>query len=157
MSGSVNKVILIGNLGKDPEIRHTKDGKPIASFSIATSEKWTDKNTGEKKESTDWHNIVVFNEGLAGVVQKYVKKGSKVYVEGQLKTRKWTDKEGHERYTTEVILQGFDAKMVMVGGSEGSGNRPTPNLGDNGAQSGYGVSSHTYPYQDSHIDDTIPF
>jgi single-strand DNA-binding protein len=117
---SLNKVTLIGNLGKAPEIRKTQSGKPIASFSIATSESWKDKQTGEKKEKTEWHNIVVFNEGLAGVVERYVKKGSKVYIEGALQTRKWQDKDGHDRYTTEVVLQGYSGALIMLDGRNNS-------------------------------------
>jgi single-strand DNA-binding protein len=121
MAGSVNKVILIGNLGKDPEIRRTQDGRPIASFSVATSEQWRDRNTGERKERTEWHNIVVFNEGLCKVVENYLRKGSKVYIEGQLQTRKWQDKEGNDRYTTEVVLQGFNSTLTMLDGPSGRG------------------------------------
>src|ERR1044072_7443678 len=115
MSGSVNKVILIGNLGADPEIRRTQDGKPIANLRLATSESWRDKNTGERKEKTEWHRVVIFNDGLTKIAEQYLKKGSKVYVEGQLQTRKWTDKDGHEKYSTEIVLQAFDAKLVMLG------------------------------------------
>ena len=117
---SLNKVMLIGHLGKDPEIRKTQDGRSVANFSLATSESWKDKNTGEKKEKTDWHNVVVFNEGLAGVIEKYVKKGSKIYVEGKLQTRKWQDKDGSDRYTTEVILQNFDGKIILLDGKNSS-------------------------------------
>jgi single-strand DNA-binding protein len=116
MSGSVNKVILIGNLGKDPEIRHTQDGKGIVSFSIATTESWRDKSSGERKEKTEWHRIVVFNEGIAKVAEQYLKKGSTIYVEGSLQTRKWTDKDGVEKYTTEVVLQAFSGVLTMLGG-----------------------------------------
>ncbi len=122
MAGSVNKVILIGNLGRDPEIRRTQDGRPIANFSIATSESWRDKNSGERKEKTEWHRIVCFNEGLCKVIENYVKKGSKVYVEGQLQTRKWTDKDGVEKYSTEVVLQGFNGTLTMLDG-RGDGRR----------------------------------
>lgn len=111
---SVNKVILIGNVGKDPEIRSTQDGREIANLSIATSESWKDKNTGERKEKTEWHRISIFNEGLVGVVKNYVKKGSKLYIEGQLQTRKWTDKDGVEKYSTEVVLQNFGGTLVML-------------------------------------------
>jgi single-strand DNA-binding protein len=125
MSGSVNKVILIGNVGKDPEIRRTQDGKPIANLSIATSETWRDKNTGERKEKTEWHRIVVFNEGLCKVVEQYVKKGSKLYVEGALQTRKWTDQSGVEKYSTEVVLQGFGGALTMLD-SKSSESRDEP-------------------------------
>lgn len=114
MSGSINKVILIGNLGRDPEIRRTQDGKPIANLAIATSESWRDKNSGERKEKTEWHRVVIFSEGLCKVAEQYLKKGSKVYLEGQLQTRKWQDKDGVEKYTTEVVLQGFGGTLVML-------------------------------------------
>lgn len=113
---SVNKVILIGNLGSDPEIRATKDGKEIANLTLATSETWKDRNTGERKEKTEWHRVVIFSEGLVNVVKNYLKKGAKVYVEGQLQTRKWADKDGQEKYSTEVVLQGFNATLVMLSG-----------------------------------------
>ena len=116
MAGSVNKVILVGNLGKDPEIRRTQDGRPIANLSIATSESWRDKNTGERKEKTEWHRVVIFSEGLAKIAEQYLKKGSKVYVEGQLQTRKYTDKDGNEKYSTEVVLQGFNSALTMLDG-----------------------------------------
>jgi single-strand DNA-binding protein len=124
MAGSVNKVILIGNLGADPEIRRTQDGRPIANLRLATSETWRDRNTGERKERTEWHRVVIFNENLCKVVEQYVKKGSKVYVEGQLQTRKWQDQSGQDRYSTEVVLQGFNAQLTMLdraGGGGGSG------------------------------------
>ena len=120
MAGSLNKVMLIGNLGRDPEIRHTQDGKPIATMSIATSESWRDKNSGERKERTEWHRIVVFNEHLAKIVEQYLKKGATIYVEGQLQTRKYTDKDGVEKYSTEVVLQ-FDGKLTMLGGKKADG------------------------------------
>ena len=126
MSGSVNKVILLGNLGRDPEIRSMQSGKKMASFSVATSKRWKDRNTQEQKESTSWHNIVVFNEGLVDVIEKYVKKGSKVYVEGELSTRKYQDKDGNDRYTTEVVLQGFNSTLTMLG---------SPNSGPSNDQS----------------------
>lgn len=116
---SVNKVILIGNLGKNPEIRKTQNGSDVASFSIATSEQWKDKNTGEKKTKTEWHNIVVFQSGLISVIKNFVKKGTKVYLEGSLQTRKWTDKNNTERYSTEVILQGFNSNFTILGSQQG--------------------------------------
>jgi single-strand DNA-binding protein len=116
MSGSVNKVILIGNLGDDPSIRHTNDGRPIANLRIATSESWRDKGTGERKEKTEWNSVVIFSEGLCKIAEQYLRKGSKVYLEGQLQTRKWTDKDGNDRYSTEVVLQGFNATLVMLDG-----------------------------------------
>jgi single-strand DNA-binding protein len=114
MSGSINKVILVGNLGKDPEIRHTSDGAKIASFSIATSEVWKDRTTGERKDRTEWHRIVVFNEKLSEIIEKYVKKGSKVYLEGQLQTRKWTDNNGQDRYSTEVVLSRYKGELTLL-------------------------------------------
>lgn len=111
---SVNKVVLVGNLGADPEIRRTQDGRAIANLRLATSDKWTDKNTGEVREKTEWHRVVIFNEGLAKIAEKYLRKGSKVYVEGALQTRKWTDKDNIERYSTEVVLQGYHAQLVML-------------------------------------------
>ena len=124
MAGSVNKVILIGNVGADPEIRRTQDGRPIANLRIATSETWRDRNSGERREKTEWHNVVVFNEGLCKVVEQYVKKGAKLYIEGQLQTRKWQDQTGNDRYTTEVVLQGFNSTLTMLDGrGEGGGER----------------------------------
>jgi single-strand DNA-binding protein len=123
MAGSVNKVILIGNLGKDPEIRRTQDGRPIANLSVATSESWRDKATGERKEKTEWHRVVIFNEGLCKIAEQYLKKGAKVYLEGQLQTRKWQDKDGQDKYSTEVVLQGFNSQLTMLdtrGGGGGS-------------------------------------
>jgi single-strand DNA-binding protein len=123
MAGSVNKVILIGNLGADPEIRRTNDGRPIANLRIATSESWRDKTTGERKEKTEWHRVVIFNEGLCKIAEQYLKKGSKVYIEGQLQTRKWQDQSGQDRYSTEVVLQGFNSALTMLdgrGGGQGS-------------------------------------
>ena len=115
MAGSLNKVILIGNVGKDPEIRTTNDGREIASFSLATGESWKDRATGERKERTEWHRIVVFNEGLIGVIKNYVQKGSKLYLEGNLQTRKWQDQEGKDRYTTEVVLQNYTGNLTLLG------------------------------------------
>jgi single-strand DNA-binding protein len=120
MAGSVNKVILVGNLGKDPEIRRTQDGRPIANLRIATSETWRDKTTGERREKTEWHSVVVFNEGLCRVVEQYLKKGAKVYIEGSLQTRKWQGQDGQDRYTTEVVLQGFNSVLTMLD-ARGSG------------------------------------
>src|SRR5690554_3911155 len=122
MAGSVNKVILVGNLGADPEIRRTQDGRPIANLRIATSESWRDRNTGERREKTEWHRVVVFNEGLCKVIEQYLKKGAKVYIEGALQTRKWTDQSGQERYSTEVVLQGFNSTLTMLDGRSGGGS-----------------------------------
>ena len=121
MAGSVNKVILVGNLGKDPEIRRTQDGRPIANLSVATSVPWRDKATGERKEKTEWHRVVIFNEGLCKVAEQYLKKGAKVYIEGALQTRKWTDQSGAEKYSTEVVLQGFNSTLTMLDGRGGGG------------------------------------
>src|SRR3954451_13688844 len=124
MAGSVNKVILIGNLGADPEIRRTQDGRPIANLRVATSENWRDKATGERRERTEWHRVVIFNEPLCRIAEQYLKKGAKIYLEGQLQTRKWTDQQGQERYSTEVVLQGFNAQLTMLdraGGGADSG------------------------------------
>ncbi|MBB3138350.1 single-strand DNA-binding protein [Rhizobium pisi] len=122
MAGSVNKVILVGNVGADPEIRRTQDGRPIANLRIATSETWRDRNSGERREKTEWHTVVVFNEGLCKVVEQYVKKGAKLYIEGQLQTRKWQDQQGQDRYSTEVVLQGFSSTLTMLDGrGEGGG------------------------------------
>jgi single-strand DNA-binding protein len=129
MSGSVNKAILVGNLGKDPEIRRTQDGKPIANLTIATSESWRDKSSGERKEKTEWHRVVIFNEGLCNIAEQYLKKGAKVYVEGALQTRKWKDKDGVEKYSTEVVLQGFNSSLAMLdsrGGGEAQSDQPAP-------------------------------
>jgi len=137
MAGSVNKVILIGNVGADPEIRRTQDGRPIANLRIATSETWRDRNSGERREKTEWHNVVVFNEGLCKVVEQYVKKGAKLYIEGALQTRKWQDQTGNDRYTTEVVLQGFNSTLTMLDGrGEGGGERRGG--GDFGGSSNYG-------------------
>jgi single-strand DNA-binding protein len=146
MAGSVNKVILIGNLGADPEIRRTQDGRPIANLRIATSETWRDKNSGERKEKTEWHSVVIFNEGLCKVAEQYLKKGSTVYVEGQLQTRKWQDQSGADRYSTEVVLQGFNGNLTMLGGrGDGGGASRGGNDfggadygGGGGYDSGYG-------------------
>ncbi len=121
MAGSDNKVILVGNLGRDPEVRFSQDGKKIVNFSIATTESWKDKNTGEKREKTEWHRIVVFSEGLAGIAERFLKKGSKVYIEGSLQTRKWTGNDGVEKYSTEVVLQGFNSTLTMLDGRGDSG------------------------------------
>lgn len=139
MAGSVNKVIIVGNVGKDPELRSTQDGRRIANFSIATSETWRDKASGERKERTEWHRIVVFNDSLADIVEKYVHKGSKLYVEGALQTRKWTDQQGQERFSTEVVLQVFRGQIVLLGDS-GNGNRAPPA----DSADDYGTSTPSY-------------
>jgi len=137
MAGSLNKVMLIGNLGKDPEVRTFQNGGKVCNFSIATSESWKDRNTGERQEKTEWHNVAIFNEGLAGVAERYLKKGSKVYVEGQLQTRKWTDQNGNDRYTTEVVLRGPNAVMTMLDGAPGGGGMGGGG-GGGGRSGGYG-------------------
>ncbi len=150
MAGSVNKVILVGNLGADPEIRRMQDGRSIANLRIATSETWRDKNTGERKEKTEWHQVAIFSEGLCKVVESYLRKGSKVYLEGQLQTRKWQDQNGNDRYSTEVVLQGFNCNLTMLDnaqGSEGSGGRPQQRS-EPQQQGGFGGGQ---------IDDEIPF
>ncbi len=178
MAGSVNKVILVGNLGADPEIRRTQDGRPIANFSIATSESWRDKNTGERREKTEWHRIVCFNEGLCKIIEQYVKKGSKLYIEGQLQTRKWQDQSGQDKYTTEVVLQGFNGNLTMLdsrneggggygGGQSGGGDYGGggqiggPSGGQGGGQGGGygggGQSGGGFPGGGGDMDDEIPF
>ena len=164
MAGSVNKVILVGNLGKDPEIRRTQDGRPIANLSIATSETWRDKNSGERKEKTEWHRVVIFNEGLCKVAEQYLKKGAKVYIEGALQTRKWTDQAGVEKYSTEVVLQGFNSTLTMLDGRSGGGGgsfgeEPGGDFGSSGPVS----SAPRRPVaaggggRNSDMDDEIPF
>lgn len=145
MAGSVNKVILVGNLGRDPEIRQTQDGMKIANFSLATSESWKDKVTGERKEKTEWHRVVVMNEHIVNVVEQYVKKGSKLYVEGQLQTRKWTDQAGLERYTTEIIIGRFKGEINILDNKSGN-------------NSSYDSTPDAYPdHANSAIDDEPPF
>ncbi|MCP3370729.1 single-stranded DNA-binding protein [Bradyrhizobium cajani] len=163
MAGSVNKVILVGNLGKDPEIRRTQDGRPIANLSVATSETWRDKATGERKEKTEWHRVVIFNEGLAKVAEQYLKKGAKVYVEGALQTRKWTDQSGVEKYSTEVVLQGFNSTLTMLDGRGGGGGSFGEEPGGDFGSSGPVSSAPRRPVaaggggRNSDMDDDIPF
>jgi single-strand DNA-binding protein len=164
MAGSVNKVILVGNLGKDPEIRRTQDGRPIANLSVATSETWRDRATGERKEKTEWHRVVIFNEGLAKVAEQYLKKGAKVYVEGQLQTRKWTDQSGAEKYTTEVVLQGFNSNLTMLDGRGGGGSFGGDDMGGGSDFGASGPSSSPAPRRavpagarNNDMDDDIPF
>ncbi|KJC35759.1 single-stranded DNA-binding protein [Bradyrhizobium sp. LTSP885] len=166
MAGSVNKVILVGNLGKDPEIRRTQDGRPIANLSIATSETWRDKGTGERKEKTEWHRVVIFNEGLCKVAEQYLKKGAKVYIEGQLQTRKWTDQSGVEKYSTEVVLQGFNSSLTMLDGRSGGGGSFSDDSGGGDFGSAGPVSSAPRRAvaagggagaRNSDMDDDIPF
>src|SRR5512143_1896637 len=168
MAGSVNKVILVGNLGKDPEIRRTQDGRPIANLSVATSETWRDKATGERKEKTEWHRVVVFNEGLCKVIEQYVKKGAKVYIEGALQTRKWQDKDGQDRYSTEVVLQGFNSQLTMLdgrsggAGSSGGDFGSSDDFGSGGTSGGSGGGQRRQPAmagggRNNDMDDEIPF
>lgn len=138
MAGSVNKVILIGNLGADPDIKRTQDGRPIANLSVATSESWRDKNSGERREKTEWHRVVIFNEGLCKIAENYLKKGSKVYIEGQLQTRKWTDQSGQDKYSTEVVLQGFNGNLTMLDGRNEGGGGGGGRGGDYGGGGGGG-------------------
>ena len=166
MAGSVNKAILIGNLGQDPEIRETHGGKQIANFSVATNERWKDRATGERRERTEWHRVTVFNEGLVRVVEKYVRKGSKVYLEGQIQTRKWTDRNtGQDRFSTEIVLQGFNAQLQMLDSrsSDGyQGGQPEGGYGGQGTRPG-GHASEPYgggqgtadEFGDG--DDEVPF
>ena len=162
MAGSVNKVILVGNIGRDPEIRSTQDGMRIANLSLATSETWRDKNSGERKEKTEWHRVAVFNERLVEVIEKYVKKGAKLYIEGQLQTRKWTDKDGQDRYTTEVVLGRFNGQLTMLDGRSGGGG--SFGADDQGGDFGAGGPSSAAPRRavaagarNSDMDDDIPF
>jgi len=174
MAGSVNKVILIGNLGADPDIKRTQDGRPIANLSIATSESWRDKNSGERREKTEWHRVVIFNEGLCKIAESYLKKGSKVYIEGALQTRKWTDQSGQDKYSTEVVLQGFNGNLTMLdgrnegggGGSGGGGGRGGDYGGggdfgggssSGGDRGGFGGGSSSGGGSSRDLDDDIPF
>ena len=152
MAASLNKVMLIGNLGADPVIRQTQDGKRLAQLSLATSESWKDKSTGEKKEKTSWHRIVIFNDGLAGVVESYLKKGSKVYVEGQLQTRKFTDQSGQEKYTTEVVLGNYNGALTML---DSRGGMSSDSIQD--MPSDVNQDMNNSPAPDIDIDDEIPF
>jgi len=152
MAGSLNKVLLIGRLGADPEIKQMVNGKNVARFSLATSNTWKDKNTGEKKEKTEWHRIVIFNEGLANVVKQYLKKGSQVYIEGQLSTRKWRDeKTGQDKYSTEVVLQGFNSSLTMLGGKNSGQDNFSQISNDSALPDDSSASSN------KDLDDEIPF
>ena len=170
MAGSVNKVILVGNVGNDPEIRTFNNGGKVANFSLATSENWRDKQSGERREKTEWHRVAVFNDGLVGVIERYVKKGSKLYIEGKLQTRKWTDNSGVEKYTTEVVLQGYGGNLTMLdsrneGGSRGGGggyNQDSVAYGNQGQGSSMGggrqsASAMEGPKENFDLDDEIPF
>ena len=154
MSGSVNKATIVGNLGKDPEARSMNNGGEVVSFSVATSESWNDKQSGEKREKTEWHNIVIFNENLGRIAKQYLRKGSSVYVEGQLQTRKWTDQSGADRYTTEVVLQRFRGELTLLGGKgEASEQRPAESYQDRHV----GASQSQGNAFESDLDDDVPF
>jgi len=172
MAGSVNKVILVGNLGRDPEIRRTQDGRPIANLRIATSETWKDKGSGERREKTEWHSVVIFNENLCKVAEQYLRKGAKVYIEGQLQTRKWQDQQGQDRYSTEVVLQGFNGQLTMLDGRAGGGlgEGGQADYGGEAGGSGFGGGGSSEPKRaprgggsskggaiDKPFDDEIPF
>jgi single-strand DNA-binding protein len=168
VAGSVNKVILVGNLGKDPEARSMGNGGEVVSFSIATSENWNDKQSGERKEKTEWHNIVIFNEALGKIAKQYLRKGSSVYLEGQLQTRKWTDKDNNDRYTTEVVLQRYRGELTMLGSRDGGGSGGGQSSGGGGSrdwggdggssQFGGGGGGRSAPSAfDSDLDDDVPF
>ena len=166
MAGSVNKVILVGNLGKDPESRSFANGGKVVSFSVATSENWKDKSSGDRKEKTEWHNVSIFSEGLARVAEQYLKKGSKVYLEGQLETRKWQDQSGNDRYTTDVVLRNFNSAMVLLdgraegGGSRGGGGDYQDSGFGGGSSLGGGSKPQSRPQPaafDTDLDDDVPF
>jgi single-strand DNA-binding protein len=167
MAGSVNKVILVGNLGADPEIRRTQDGRPIANLRLATTDSWRDKASGEKREKTEWHRVVIFNEGLCKVAEQYLKKGAKVYIEGQLQTRKWQDQQGQERYSTEVVLQGFSSQLTMLDGRSGGAGMQEGGQSDYGGDFGNGGGEPPARRPaaakggkggfDKQLDDEIPF
>src|ERR1700742_5053342 len=150
MAGSVNKVILVGNLGKDPEVRRMTSGEPVVNLSLATSESWRDKASGERKEKTEWHRVVIFNKNLADVAEKYLRKGSKVYLEGSLQTRKWTDKDGVEKYSTEIVLQNFRGELVMLDGRNEGG-------GGGGGRDRVGAEDAPVRFQRDEMEDEIPF
>src|SRR5687768_1321904 len=172
MAGSVNKVILVGNLGADPEVRNLPSGGKVVNLSIATSENWKDKNTGERREKTEWHRVVIFSEGLARVAESYLKKGSKVYIEGQLQTRKWQDQSGADKYSTEVVLQGFNSNLTLLdgrgdgggdsagggyGNSQDGGFRGVRDNGGGGGGGGRRPSSNAPAFEPGGMDDDIPF
>jgi len=172
MAGSINKVILIGNLGRDPEVRTFQNGGKVCNLRIATSENWKDRNTGERRERTEWHSVAIFSEGLVRVCEQYLRKGSKIYIEGKLQTRKWQDQSGQDRYSTEVVLQGFDATLVMLDGrGEGGGSGGGGGGGQAGGYGGgggggydsgpqgdpYGSSGGAAPASRNIDDDEIPF
>jgi len=156
MAGSVNKVILVGNLGADPEVRSFQNGGKVCNLRIATSERWKDKNTGENREKTEWHTVAIFNEGLVRIAEQYLKKGSSVYLEGQLQTRKWQDKDGNDRYSTEVVLQGYNSNLTMLGGrNDGGGGGGFSSGGSGGGTSR--PADNAPAFDSSNSDDDIPF
>ena len=157
MAGSVNKVILLGNLGRDPEIRSMQSGSKMATFSMATSKRWRDKNTQEQRDKTSWHNIVVFGDGLVDIVEKYVKKGSKIYVEGELQTRKWQDQDGNDRYTTEVVLQGYSSNLTLLDSRNATNNIEDKETNTDQVASNFENPSSSKSSDSSESDDDIPF
>jgi single-strand DNA-binding protein len=157
MSGSVNKVTLIGNLGADPEVRRMNNGDPVVNLRIATSESWRDKNSGERKEKTEWHQVVIFNDHLAKVAEEYLKKGAKVYLEGQLQTRKWQDQSGTDRYTTEIVLQRYRGELVMLGGRDDQQRSDDSGSGYGAAKDGEGFRSNPNKSLEDDMSDEIPF
>jgi single-strand DNA-binding protein len=157
MAGSINKVILVGNLGFDPEVRATQDGREIVNLRIATSESWKDRATGERKEKTEWHRVVIFNENLGRVAKEYLRKGSKVYVEGQLQTRKWTDKDGQEKYSTEVVLQNFNGNLTLLDSKGGSGERSGGGDEYNQDRGYSNAAPQRARVAEAALDDEIPF
>ena len=157
MAGSVNKVILLGNLGRDPEIRSMQSGSKMATFSMATSKRWRDKNTQEQRDKTSWHNIVVFGDGLVDIVEKYVKKGSKIYVEGELQTRKWQDQDGNDRYTTEVVLQGFNSNLTLLDSRNTTNSIEGQEINTDQTTSNFENPTSSQNSDSSESDDDIPF
>ena len=158
MAGSLNKVTLIGNLGADPEIRSMNNGGKVCTFSVATTESWKDKQSGEKRERTEWNRVVIFGDGLIRVAENYLKKGSKIYIEGSLQTRKWQDRDGNDKYTTEVVLQGFGGTLIMLDGrSSGGGYNQDPGYGGGSGGGSRSAASQDGPKADIDMDDDIPF
>jgi len=157
MAGSVNKVILIGNLGRDPEVRQFSNGGQVCNLAIATSESWKDRNTGERKEKTEWHRVSIYSEGLARVAESYLRKGSKVYIEGQLETRKWTDQNGQDRYTTEVTLRGYNSNLTMLDSPGGGGGGGPRAMSDGGGAGPRQVEGPMEDFSSGDPDDEIPF
>ena len=158
MAGSVNKVILVGNLGRDPEVRQFQNGGQVCNLSVATSESWKDRNTGERREKTEWHRVAIFSEGLVRVAQSYLRKGSKVYLEGQLETRKWQDQSGQDRYTTEIVLRGYNSNLTMLDGPGGSGGGGGGSMGyDQGGGGPRQMEGPAEDYSRQDLDDEIPF